>query len=215
MRLASLIKNQTESSCTPVSVLICNKDNLLSFSIFSGLTPAKASLSTRVHRAMNILFQSSQPANIFVAGQVVSFHLSHDQNTAQVIGVRFVTELGNTVSTQNFSVPAKQAVAANFTLTPGYYEGTAQGTGANASATTTAILAVVRPAARQRGQRQKSFRRHDPFPAEHEHQRTAVARSRGRPARARRNKSGSRLSLRAAAPTTTVPTRRTWRRWQR
>ena len=42
-------------------------------------------------------------------------------------------------------MPAKQAVAANFTLTPGYYEGTAQGTGANASATTTAILAVVDP----------------------------------------------------------------------
>ena len=94
---------------------------------------------------MNITFQSSQQANIFVTGQPVSFRLSHDQSTAQAIGVVLVNELGRTVSTQAVSVPAKQAVAVGFTLPPGYYEATAQGAGANAQAATTAILAVIDP----------------------------------------------------------------------
>ena len=94
---------------------------------------------------MNLLFRSSQQANIFVTGQPVSFALSHDQSTVQTINVRLSNELGTTVSTRSFNVPAAQAVTVRFLVSTGYYEATAQGTGANTQATTTVILAVIDP----------------------------------------------------------------------
>ena len=94
---------------------------------------------------MNLLLQSSRPANIFVTGQSVSFTLSHDQSTTQTISVRLSNELGTTISTRSFNVPAAQAVVVRFLQSPGYYEATAQGTGANTQATTTVILAVIDP----------------------------------------------------------------------
>ena len=94
---------------------------------------------------MDILFQSSQPANIFVVGETVAFSLSHDQDTAVTIEVTLQDELGNTVATQTRTVRAGRTATVSFNPRPGYYEATAQATGATTQAATTAILAVIDP----------------------------------------------------------------------
>ena len=94
---------------------------------------------------MNVVLQSSQTANIFVTGQPISFGLSHDQAKTERFTVAVQNELGTTVSTHLANVPPEQTAAVGFTLPPGYYEVTAQGTGANAPFATTAILAVIDP----------------------------------------------------------------------
>lgn len=91
-------------------------------------------------RPVNIALRSTQPANVFPAGQKVSFQVSHDQSGPVALTAVVRDECGRSVTRGSVSVGAGQDAKLSFALPPGYYELTVQ---AGDHSSRTVIAAVV------------------------------------------------------------------------